>query len=170
VPLDLIVAFLWVAAVVAGAVQIAKLRRRDHSGVSDASHRILIPSALFAGGLSSFTFIAMLGQIPFFDVVVTAITVLVINGIGSLVVVALTDAIAKRMEAWRTTNWLLAALASFAGIGGCLLLLSLGAFTGYGLAYVPILDLAVLVALAGAAALVWWSMLPPQPSTADVFE
>jgi len=166
----LLLALAFVLVALGGAIRFARDRALNAAGSTDQSRRILIPPFAFTLALTVYSVLAMLGWAAPSFLIGTAITVFVINGMGSLLLVAATDVAFKAMGARRTRAWLLAGISVFFGGVAVALLVSAGAFTGRGFTVLLTPDLAALVLLAIAAALIWWSFLPAEGPVATVFE
>jgi hypothetical protein len=159
-----------------GAIWIARARAQDPFSASDQLLRILVPAFAFSLGAAAYGGLALLGREDMSLLFGREIIVLLVNGVGSLVLISVTDIVAVATGAGRRRAWLLIGIAVFVGgaalaqlVGGAALALlaSAGALTDR-LVLTP--DLVALMTLAAAAALIWWSFLPVERPVATVFE
>ena len=157
----------FVLAMLSGAISMARARAQDPSSGSDQSQRILVPAFAFSLSVSVYGGLALAGSTDLSPLIGLAIILFLVNGTGSLVLISVTDLVAVAMGARRKRAWLLIGIAVFAAAAAFALLASSTASTGR-LVLTP--DLAALMTLAAAAALIWWSFLPVEQPIATVFE
>jgi hypothetical protein len=165
-----LLALLLVLAMLGGAIRFALVRSHDTSSSSDQSWRILLPASIFTVGSTAYCFLGLLGWADPILLIWATVIVLLAGGGGSLLLVSATDVGAKALGAGRTRAWLLAGMAVFICGTALALITSNYAFTDDGIATLLDGDVAALIALAAAAALIWWSFLPVEPPVSTVFQ
>jgi hypothetical protein len=156
-----------VLAMLSAAIWLARARGQDPSSSSDQSLRILLPALAFSLSVAVYGGLALLGWEAIPLLIGRGIILLLLNGVGSLVLISVTDIVAVALGARRRPAWLLIGVAVLVGGAALALLAPTVALTGR---FVLAPDLAALMILAAAAALIWWSFLPVERPVAMVFD
>jgi hypothetical protein len=121
-----------VVAILGLAIRFALRSAGDAASACDQDRRILLPAFVFTFGITIYSFLALLGWANPAFLFWTVIAALIVNGTGSLLLIAATDVATKAMGARRTRTWLIAGMAVFVGAATLALSVTMGVFSGRG--------------------------------------